>query len=163
MEKLGFRMYGLVNYQLTGIQKGIQFGHAVVKYGQMAKQLGGKILNNYNEWADNHQTFIILDGGSTNKKSSGKGNLNKHLELFKENNILCADFSEPDLGDQLTSFVFLVDERVYDRKKYPDYKKNFFLKFVPKEIDLNYKIWVNKIGKENVFLRENLPKFKLSI
>ena len=31
-DKLELRMYGLVNYQLTGIQKGIQFLHAVVEY-----------------------------------------------------------------------------------------------------------------------------------
>lgn len=162
MEKLGFRMYGLVNYQLTGIQKGIQFGHAVVKYGQMVKKLGGSVLENYNNWADNHQTFIILDGGSTNRKTIGKGDLNTHLDKFKDNGIICAEFYEPDLGDQLTAFVFLVDERAYNRRIYPDYKQNYFLKFIPKEIDLNYKIWKKKIGNENVFLRENLPKFKLA-
>ena len=36
MENLELRMYGLVNYQLTGIQQGIQFLHGVVEYGQMA-------------------------------------------------------------------------------------------------------------------------------
>ena len=37
---LEYRMYGLVNYQLAGtVHSGIQFGHAVVEYGQLVKDL----------------------------------------------------------------------------------------------------------------------------
>jgi hypothetical protein len=48
MEKnLELRMYGLVNYQLTGIQKGIQFLHGVVEYSQSANRVGGNMLDIY--------------------------------------------------------------------------------------------------------------------
>ena len=32
MKQLEYRMYGLVPYNLSPIQQGIQFGHAVVEY-----------------------------------------------------------------------------------------------------------------------------------
>ncbi len=36
-----------------------------------------------------------------------------------------ATFHEPDLGDQLTAVVFLVDERVWNLDKWPDSSKWF--------------------------------------
>ena len=36
---LEYRMYGLVPYNLSPIQQGIQFGHAVVEYGQLVKDI----------------------------------------------------------------------------------------------------------------------------
>jgi hypothetical protein len=56
-------MYGLVNYQLSGIQKGIQFGHGVVDYGMKYIE-----SHEYQRWAKNDKTFIILNGGTTNDK-----------------------------------------------------------------------------------------------
>ena len=39
MEKLKYRMYGLVPYNISPIQQGIQFGHGVVEY----------LMNNFNK------------------------------------------------------------------------------------------------------------------
>jgi len=36
-ERLELRMYGIVPYNISPIQQAIQFGHAVVEYGQMAR------------------------------------------------------------------------------------------------------------------------------
>ena len=36
-QKLELRMYGLVPYNISPIQQAIQYGHAVVEYGQMVK------------------------------------------------------------------------------------------------------------------------------
>ena len=36
-EKLELRMYGLVPFNISPIQQAIQFGHAVVDYGQKIK------------------------------------------------------------------------------------------------------------------------------
>jgi hypothetical protein len=93
-EELELRMYGLVNYQLSGIQQGIQFGHAVVEYG-----LNHFVEKNYQDWANNHKTFIILNGGTTNNSideetGNPKGTLNQHavslrdmgIHLIKYNN-----------------------------------------------------------------------------
>lgn len=158
MEKLELRMYGLVNYQLTGIQKGIQFGHAVVKFGQFIKNSGDEdLLKIWNDWADNWQTFIILDGGTTNLNSTNQGTLNKYYEQIQELGIPCQDFKEPDLGNQMTSFVFLADERVFNRRKYPDFVDNWLNPFAKRN-------WIKKIGGEkNYFLREFLKDKKLAL
>ena len=119
-EKLELRMYGLVPYNLSPIQQGIQFGHAVVEYG--LTHFGER---DYRDWATNHKTFIILNGGTTNNsidKETGnpKGTLNQHAVSLRDMEIHFSTFHEPDLGDQLTAIVFLVDEYVFNREKYPD-------------------------------------------
>ena len=112
-------MYGLVPYNISPIQQGIQFGHAVVEYG-LAFGYGTP----YQQWAKQDKTFIILNGGTTNNNMTGtheyKGTLNKAEDELVGMEIPIATFHEPDLGDQLTAVVFLVDERVYDKEKYPD-------------------------------------------
>lgn len=120
---LEWRMYGLVPSNISEIQKGIQFGHAVVEY---ANQFGK--TEAYKKWSTHDKTFIILNGGTTNKSSLEdglpKGTLNQHeLKLLAAvPEIPIARFEEPDLGDQLTAICFLVDERVWDREKYPDFE-----------------------------------------
>lgn len=148
------RMYGFVNYQLTGIQKGIQFGHAVVEYGQQVKKTGDpKLINKWNDWADNWKTFIILNGGTTNDKN---GSINKLYEEVKKNNIFTVSFREPDLGDQMTAFVFIVDERVFNKNKYPDFQSSWINPFAKFS-------WIKKIGGEdNLFLRNFLLDKKLA-
>lgn len=150
MNDLEIRMYGLVNYQLSGIQKGIQFGHAVVDYGINYP------TEEYSNWANNHKTFIILNGGTTNDNANSLGTMNLHLETLRSKNITVQEFREPDLGDQITAICFLVDERVFDKKKYPDCDHLFY--------DINdRKKWVREIGgSKNLFLREFLKDFKLA-
>jgi hypothetical protein len=115
-----YRMYGLVNYQLSGIQKGIQFGHAVVEYGLLYGQ-----TPEYQRWAKEDKTFIILNGGTTSTNPISSGTLNQHASFLRmgvgEKKV--ALFYEPDLGDQLTAVVFLVEDRVWDKETWPDYEK----------------------------------------
>jgi hypothetical protein len=119
------RMYGLVPYNISPIQQGIQFGHAVVEYGltQTQQDPTDTELSPYNQWAHLDKTFIILNGGTTNSSRmalDNYGTLNKALDELKKDGIEVATFYEPDLGDQLTAVVFLVDERVWDKENYPD-------------------------------------------
>lgn len=143
-------MYGFVPYQLSGIQKGIQFGHAVDEYGVKKSKVTG-----YKQWVTKDKTYIILNGGTTSKNPFYLGTMNKHRETLLQNGIHIACFYEPDLGDQLTGICFLVDERVFDREKYPDdgdgYPDEFWTKGIEK-----------KELKKILFLREFLPKFKLA-
>ena len=193
MKNLELRMYGLLPYNISPIQQAIQFGHAVVEYGQKMKYLGehNQSLNiQYNDWADNWKTFIILNGGTTNHKTSLEdglpfGTLNNHLLTLMDNGIDFAQFNEPDLGDQLTSVVFIVDERVFNRKKYPDfedwvienygelirsdhYTTSYMLAQRIKNSESKsdqkvYQSWIKFIGGEkNVFLRDFLKNFKLA-
>jgi hypothetical protein len=185
--KLELRMYGLVPYNISPIQQAIQFGHTVVEYGQMIK---GKTQLEiiYNDWADNWKTFIILNGGTTNHKTSLEdglpfGSLNNHLFTLVDNNIEFAHFNEPDLGDQLTAVVFIVDERVFNRKKYPDFEDWVIDNYgdliisdgnsyqVAKRIKEStskkdqkvYQEWIKLVGGEkNVFLRDFLKNFRLA-
>lgn len=181
--KLELRMYGLVPYNISPIQQAIQYGHAVVEYGQ-------KFKNDitYNDWADNHKTFIILNGGTTNHKTSLEdglpfGSLNQHLLTLHENGIDLATFQEPDLGDQLTAIVFIVDERIFNKKKYPDFgdwlfenygdyinvsgdRNNVAYEVINSKSNTDQKIyqeWIDIIGGEkNMFLRDFLKNFRLA-
>jgi LSD1 subclass zinc finger protein len=172
---LNFRMYGFVPYNLSGIQKGIQFGHAVVRYQLKAEADKIYSMNNsrYKRWAKNHETFIILNGGSTNNNASDEfyGSLQQHRDAFVANDIFISEFIEPDLNRTLSAFCFLVDERVYDKVLYPNYvsvpkpwKDKRHYKPTVAEMakwdasnKLNYDKWVIKIGgPKNAFLREYL-------
>jgi len=190
---LELRMYGLVPYNISPIQQGIQFGHAVVEYGQMVKlpQAMNKMSIDapfiYDSWASNWKTFIILNGGTTNHRNDDEGlpfgTLNQHVLKLDEMNIDFATFNEPDLGDQLTAVVFIVDERVFNKKKYPDFEdwviENYgdlitgdgsayqvarrIKESKSKEDQKVYLSWVKIVGGEkNVFLRDFLKNFKLA-
>jgi hypothetical protein len=184
------RMYGLTNYQLTGIQKGIQFLHGVVEYSQIVNSVGGEVLDIYNEWANNHKTVILLNGGTTNHRNNEDGlpfgTLNNHKLKLDELGAFNATFHEPDLGDQLTAVVFILDEKIFNKKKYPDFKdwlienysKQFKkdMKFLSSNSILEamknsestkdvkvYNKWINLIGCEkNHQIREFIKNFKLA-
>lgn len=163
MEKLELRMYGLVPYNISPIQQAIQFGHAVVEYG--LKYFTDEI---YQDWAKNWKTFIILNGTTTNLNPEKLGGLNKHLQNIGNIGIKLSTFHEPDLGDQLTAFVFIVDERVFNREKYPDYNSDYESDFLDTSLTdekSDYEEWKLQFNdtEENVnkilFLREYLhPK-----
>lgn len=171
---LEYRMYGLVPYNLSPIQQGIQFGHAVVEYQQNVRNLPPHEAIYY-KWAKNDKTFIILNGGTTNNTPDKLGSLNKHLVTLNDNNVLTSEFYEPDLGDQLTAVVFLVDERVFNKEFYPDFvgtpypwpahKKPSTAQYSKweEENNKNYESWVERIGgKKNVFLRDFLKPLRLA-
>jgi len=171
---LEYRMYGLVPYNLSPIQQGIQFGHAVVDYGRTVEDLRPHD-EIYKKWADKDKTFIILNGGTTNNNPERLGTLNQHMNTLRENGVLLQEFHEPDLGDQLTAFVFLVDERVYNRTVYPDFVGTPYPWLLNKkpsekqysqweaENNKNYAAWLEKIGGEkNAFLRDYLRNLKLA-
>lgn len=168
--KLEWRMYGLVAYQLSEIQKGIQFGHAVVEYANKFGQ-----TEEYKKWSKQDKTFIILNGGTTNdtKVDNGvpHGTLNQHIDNIMLQGVNYAKFREPDLQNAVTAVVFLVDERVWNREKYQDfdydedesefigqqrsYETQYYewkMQFSDNEIEANRIIW----------LRDFLKQFKLA-
>jgi hypothetical protein len=173
-KELELRMYGLVPYNISPIQQAIQFGHAVVEYGQSVKGTEREKL--YNEWADKWKTFIILNGGTTNDNPLALGSLNQHLATLRESGVYCKEFYEPDLGDQLTAIVFIIDERVFNKEKYPDFEdftvaqalSNLGPVLVEGENDADYynaiyESWLGLIGgKKNAFLRTFLKNFRLA-
>lgn len=165
MSNRTYRMYGLVPYNLSPIQQGIQFGHAVVEYG-----LEFGTTSAYQKWAKEDKTFIILNGGTTNTRFNLEdglplGSLNNHLLTLVLNNTRFATFFEPDLGDQLTAVVFLVDDRVFDKVTWPDFSMDQYLRVSEAEQYWNWKMKFAETEKEAdqiVFLREFLKQFRFA-
>ena len=161
-KKLSYRMYGLVPYNISPIQQAIQYGHAVVEYSllmNVSRSDKGYDGKSYMQWAKNDKTFIILNGGTTNTNPQSIGTLNMHRNYLDLLEVPNAAFYEPDLGDQLTAVVFLVDERVYDRENYPEYENFDF------EEQLEEDYYANLFGndwKHVLELRNFLSAFKLA-
>jgi hypothetical protein len=171
MSKRTYRMYGMVPYNLSPIQQGIQFGHAVVEYSLYANAIpeDHPIWIAYNKWSVKDKTFIILNGGTTNdRRFDGEyvGTLNRYAEEIRAKGIQVARFHEPDLGDQLTAFVFLVDDRVFDREAWPDYNGTHYVDGAPVAEEFwNWKMKFDESEDEAdkiVWLRNWLPKFRLA-
>lgn len=162
IKKLEYRMYGLVPYNISEIQKGIQFGHAVVEYANLHSK-----DKDYKQWSTQDKTFIILNGGTTNeglvpidsnafkrhKSTTNLGTMQKHYLALEEAGIKFAFFREPDLNNTMTAIVFLVDERVFNKERNPDFDENH----------MNYHLWAKSIGSaQNIFLRDFLKQFRLA-
>jgi len=175
-EKLEYRMYFFVPYNISEIQKSIQAGHAALRY---ALQHGRYNPNGIIwDFIENHETWIILNGGTTNNKiniiedeSIPIGSLNKIVQNFTGKEVEYSTFNEPDLNNALTAICFLADERVWNHKKYPDWDATNIMMPIgnfhmdgsitlcePIETDiegLTYDDWVEKIGGiKNIFLRD---------
>jgi hypothetical protein len=175
-DKLELRMYGLVPYNISPIQQGIQFGHSKDEMTLLVIEKmmrGEKVDELFYDWLKNWKTYIILNGGTTNKQPNivtGEpyGTLNQHLLELTRNGIYKSSFTEIDLGDQLTAITFIVDERVWDTKKYPDFDDTYYVDPSFQLTDdeywtQRYKKWVDNIGgKKNAFLREFLPQFNFA-
>jgi hypothetical protein len=178
--KRTYRMYGMTPYNISAIQSGIQFGHAVQEFNNqifemMVEKLRGvtftgpeyQLMAAFENWSKYDKTFIVLNGGTTNTNPERPGTLNIAMEELRNRGIFYADFYEPDLGDQLTAFVFLVDDRVFDRSTWPDYTGNYYADGKTPEATEYYE-WKMKFAKTEeeadqiVFLREWLPKFRLA-
>ncbi len=166
-EKLELRMYCMSIYNVSAIQAAIQAQHAITRYSRKYQE--SKI---YKQWADIDQTTIVLSAGTTNLNPDKLGTINIHYKTLIENGIDCIAFYEPDLGDQMTSIAFIVDERVFNFKKYPN--PEWFnwseIKLKEKGYTLSWQNdklndWIENIigGKKNYFLREylkNIPLWK---
>ena len=165
MSNRTYRMYGLVPYNISPIQQGIQFGHAVVEYGLEFFE-----TPEYQKWAKEDKTFIILNGGTTNTRfvlgHDHIGSLNNHRQLLSDEGVQFRSFFEPDLGDQLTAVVFLVDDRVFDKVTWPEYDGTFYVDGTPEAT--SYWDWMMKFDESEqearriVFLREFLKQFRFA-
>jgi hypothetical protein len=165
-----YRMYCLVLRQLSPIQKGVQSAHSIVEY---AIKYGDE--ESYIIWSRADKTIIMLDGGTLPE-------LYKIIDELDENNVKYAVFREEDLGEIVTSISILVDERVFDRKNYPDFGiwrnrkypvRPMYTMYCTGEFDHDpndytynehHEEWLNDVigGKQNEFLRELIGNKRLS-
>lgn len=148
-----YRMYSFVLRQLNPMQKGIQTAHAIVEY----ETLYGK-TNAYKKWANVDKTLIVLDGGTHPE-------LIEILETLEKEGVRHDYFTEPDLADLVTSVVVIADERVWDKKTYPDYdpaptspaydEDGNIVRLAIHMTPEPYEDWVERMGGQaNVKLRE---------
>lgn len=171
-KELTYRMYSLVLYSLSGIQQGIQAGHATVEY---SLKYGRN--SNYKRWAEKDKTVIILNGGTSNRTGTNEygleqslGTMEQHWVSLNNANITHAEFYEPDLNNAMTAISFLVDERVWDVENYPTPKFNV----VPERDNLSNKqlkelynekereALSKEYGDDVAFLRIWLRQFRLA-
>lgn len=177
---LAIRAYYFVPYNISSKQKGIQATHAGWRY---ARRFSADSPEAW-DFVDNHETAIILDGGTTNSRRDfngvALGTLNQIADSLLENDIPFSYFEEPDLNDALTALCFLADERVFNKEDYPDFseyviKKQRFegsdyvqIKIKPQEELMviypdYYKEWVRFVGGvKNAFLRDLLKNKELA-
>lgn len=170
--KLELRMYFFTIYQLTGIQAGIQCGHAALEYSRAYKD-----SEMFIDFADNWKTWVILNGGTTNdeinEEGFSMGSLNQIGDSLNENDVDFSFFREPDLNHSLTALCFICDERVFNKKDYPDFKDYLKDTYTVNSADSDesliishpndYKEWIRIVGGvKNVFLRNLLKDKKLA-
>lgn len=178
-KKPELRMYFLVMYNISPIQQGIQALHAVIEY--FLKHWKDK---EFWRWAKTHKTVILLNGGTSNKGHHSEygepkqiGSMEQHFKTLKDNKIKCAAFYEPDLNHSMSAIAFLVDERVFNKKDYPDFVPTSIQEFGEdvyssdhKQFDEAYDKfikneevkYIKKLGKETYFLKNFLKQFKLA-
>lgn len=177
------RMYSLNMYNCSAIQCGIQSAHSNMEY---ALKYWGDL--DFHEWSTYHKTVILLNGGTSNSGEYSpynlpisKGSMETHLENLIKNGVKAVPFYEPDMNNAMTSISFLVDERVYNKVKYPDYETEIheseielLLNSLDYDIYLQMKDegilsdsfleWVESIGGEsNLFLRFYLHPSKVRL
>lgn len=89
-----WRMYSLVMYNISSMQKGVQTAHVVLEYANRYKD-----DNDLKEYIQHDKTLIILDGGTSL-------DLKQLFDNLCENDIKFAHFVEPDLMMQFHQFAF---------------------------------------------------------
>lgn len=112
-----YRLYAFVNYYLSSIQQGIQTGHAAV---DMVRKYAADLPHSPNqkmmaEWADNHKTFITLNGGNS-------GSLRMIKQVVSASAYPWVTFSEDEesLGGIMTTVAVIVPENIYDARRVVD-------------------------------------------
>lgn len=122
------RLYSFANYYLSPLQHGLQTAHCVSEMSQL-----GKIaeLRVFNEWAMDHKTVIILNGGNSKMISDT-------YDLFeapaKKLGLPLVKFYEDEqsLGGALTSCAIVLPEDMYNAQSLDEKAMNP-LWFVPDE------------------------------
>jgi len=108
------RVYSWNNFYLSSIQQGIQALHSTAELFTKYKYLSGDTVAQHHmlfDWATNHKTVILLNGGDTDALIDLKGFLNSPDNPYPH-----AFFEESPgaLNGCLTSVSIVLPERMYD-------------------------------------------------
>lgn len=148
-----YRMYCFAERHLSPLDKGIQSAHSIIEYGNKYNDASDE----YSIWSNRDKTIIVLNGGTVN-------DLKKLNSELSAKGIPHSLFIEEDLGDAMTCISVLVDDRVFDKNKYPDFNSDTaILSFCLTTYNERYNRWLNSIGGEkNAYLRNLLSKYQLA-
>lgn len=152
-EQHSYRMYCFVERHLSPLDKGIQSAHSIVEYGNSYSD-----TEEYSIWANRDKTIILLNGGTVNELKALESDLTR-------NGIHRSLFLEEDLNNAMTCISVLVDDRVFDKVKYPDFLSGHsdVMAFMFTLSQEKYNKWLEEIGGEkNRYLRELLGKYHLA-
>lgn len=162
------RMYHLVLYSLSPIQKGIQAYHSGIEFANHYFK-----TPEFQRWAKKDKTVIILNGGTSNTTGTNLynkdimfGSMDKSLDELCINRVKCSKFYEPDCNNALTAISFLVSEKVWDKTNYPDLLKisneDDATEVLNKEYINKELVKEHQYTKEELFLKEFLRQFNLA-
>jgi hypothetical protein len=118
---LDVRMYFFVPYNISDKQMGIQAGHASLRYARLFSADNPEVW----DFVDNHETWIMLNGGTMNAErdfdGKAEGTMNQLADGLLENDIQFSYFLEPDLNGGLSALCFLCSEQVFNFVDYPNF------------------------------------------
>ena len=105
------RAYFLTNMYLSSIQHGIQAAHCLQEINNKYQDPTDEHLQLL-EWATDHKTIIVLNGGTSEY-------MDYLLQLFnhKSNNFPWAYFNEPSIHNALTCIGIIVPDSVYEFRR----------------------------------------------
>ena len=161
------RMYFISMRHLSGIQKGIQAIHASAVF---ANEHGH--LDTWKKWSTVDHTVVVLEGNVYNENGpTDLYNVFYFLKLLEASGVPYSTFTEPDLSDAFTSVAFILDERFFKNKDYPDKEEPFYEE--EEELEEFYEKYagiITQASKEetyeagyNVFsIRKAVAEFKLA-
>jgi|GEM_PF-5530143 len=113
------RAYVLVNSALSGIQKGLQAGHALVEMAMDARTKNARSAV-FNEWAVSHKTMIVLEGGYHAGLEAAKAALEAALGGKDELPWTAFYEDEETMNGMLTAVAVVVPERLWDAPRNGD-------------------------------------------
>lgn len=123
------RFYSYTNFYISSIQHGIQTGHASVDLLQKYRREFDNAINSENDsekvnriakardnlavvtdWADNHKTYVVLNGGD----DIGITQIN---DLVSKTGFPFIDFKEPGLGNIRTCVGIILPDEIFTMKR----------------------------------------------
>lgn len=123
------RFYTFTNFYISPIQHGIQTGHAsvdLVRKYEFEFNDAANSDNDYmksiriqnaadnrqvvNDWADNHKTYVVLNGGDDT-------GITKALELVSKTGFPFVDFREPGLGNVRTAVGIVLPDYIFNAQR----------------------------------------------
>ena len=108
-----YRFYGFGNYYLSSLQQGLQAGHCIGELFAQHVEEKNKSATVY-DWATNHKTMVLLNGGNSNSLQELYNFFNQLKEASMDLPFVKFHEDEASLSGALTYVGIIVPSFVYD-------------------------------------------------